>query len=103
MANNKYPTPSQIAECGGPCLERGRDACDCGLREYGLPPLWQVMRDAFCDAPGSAEGYAAELRAIADALENNQSFLVDGYNLSPEGKAIAAWLLTEADRAEAGE
>lgn len=28
-----FPTPHQIAECGGPCLEGGSSACDCGLWE----------------------------------------------------------------------
>jgi len=28
-----YPTPHQIAECGGPCEQGGPEACDCGLSE----------------------------------------------------------------------
>lgn len=71
------------------------------------PLLWEVMRDAYNDAFSEydeiTDGYAAEIRAIAEELENHKSFTVDGYNLSPEGKAIAAWLYTEADRAEAGD
>jgi hypothetical protein len=72
--HGKYPTPSQIAECAGPCLEGGRDACDCGLREYGLPPLWQVMDTAYDESvpPAGKEwqlshGYAAEIRALVEA------------------------------------
>lgn len=30
----RFPTPSQIAECGGPCFMQGREACDCGLLNY---------------------------------------------------------------------
>lgn len=30
---HRFPTPHQIAECGGPCEEGGPDACDCGLRD----------------------------------------------------------------------
>ena len=30
-----FPTPHQIAECGGPCAEGGPPACDCGLWDYG--------------------------------------------------------------------
>jgi len=33
----QLPTPSQIAECGGPCFESGREACDCGLRNDPAP------------------------------------------------------------------
>lgn len=29
-----FPTPHQIAECGGPCLEGGPPACDCGLWDF---------------------------------------------------------------------
>ena len=29
-----FPTPHQIAECGGPCTEGGPSACDCGLWDY---------------------------------------------------------------------
>ena len=32
--NTRFPTPSQIAECGGPCYTQGREACDCGLKDY---------------------------------------------------------------------
>ncbi|ATW62739.1 hypothetical protein SCBWM1_gp55 [Synechococcus phage S-CBWM1] len=30
----RFPTPSQIAECGGPCFTQGQEACDCGLLNY---------------------------------------------------------------------
>lgn len=69
--HGKYPTPSQIAECAGPCLEGGPDACDCGLREYGrTPPLWEMMHAAYSPhrAPGSWRlGYAAQIRALVEA------------------------------------
>ena len=32
--SKRFPTPSQIAECGGPCNTQGREACDCGLKDY---------------------------------------------------------------------
>ena len=32
--SKRFPTPSQIAECGGPCYTQGREACDCGLKDY---------------------------------------------------------------------
>lgn len=74
------------------------------------PPLWVLIPEAFTNSAKEGgptwtvrDGIAAELRAIAGELENHKGFLVDGYNLSPEGKAIAAWLLAEADRAEAVE
>jgi hypothetical protein len=70
------------------------------------PPLWEVMHCAWSPHrfPGGWRlGYAAELRAIAGELESRRGFLVDGHNLGPESKAIAAWLYAEADRAEAGE
>ena len=37
-----FPTPSQAAECGGPCYEGSYcpEACDCGL--YHPPPSWRV-------------------------------------------------------------
>jgi hypothetical protein len=70
-------------------------------------PLWKLMYLAASSAPRSDDWSqhvrntaAAELRAIVQELENNQSFLVDGHNLSTEGKRIAAWLDAEADRAE---
>lgn len=37
----KFPTPSQAAECSGPCWTPWYDpnACDCGLKDYpGLAP-----------------------------------------------------------------
>lgn len=30
-----FPTPHQIAECGGPCEQGGPEACDCGLYGHG--------------------------------------------------------------------
>lgn len=31
--DHRFPTPHQIAECGGPCLDGGPSACDCGLND----------------------------------------------------------------------
>ena len=71
-------------------------------------PLWRKMEVAYSESekPGGVEnwlsehGYAAEIRAIADELQERRSNLETGYNLRPEG--IIAWLRAEADRAEAG-
>jgi hypothetical protein len=60
-------------------------------------PLWQVMHDSYIGSPGTRqEGYAAELRAIAE--DADQHF--DDY--APAYKVIS-WLRAEAGRAEAGE
>jgi hypothetical protein len=40
----QLPTPSQIAECGGPCFESGREACDCGLRNDPAPVAGVLAR-----------------------------------------------------------
>jgi hypothetical protein len=69
-------------------------------------PLWQAMQDAYCGTdftpePLDAPLYAAEIRAIAEEIERRRRLLEPGYNLSPE--EIIAWLLAEADRAEAGD
>ena len=67
--------PVQIAECGGPCSEGGPAACDCGALAEPAPaadrPLWKVMRGAYASVrPLSvAEGYAAEIDAVADWLD----------------------------------
>jgi hypothetical protein len=36
----KFPTPSQAAECDGPCWQPSYDpdACNCGLKEHSPPP-----------------------------------------------------------------
>ena len=76
------------------------------------PPLWRVMRDAthaamnkyhpFCT---DEQSYAAELRAIADAVVPDhlciygESFDIDS---TTKGE-IRQLLLAEADRAEQGE
>lgn len=63
-------------------------------------PLWEVMRQAFLAglSPGLADrfGFAAELRAIADAASLEFSRI-------DEACEVIEWLRTEADRAEAGE
>jgi hypothetical protein len=63
--------------------------------------LAQPASEPPTDFDNVPHAYAAELRALVVELENYKDFLVDGYNLSPEGKAIAAWLEAEAARAEA--
>ena len=65
-------------------------------------PLWLLM----CAAYGSAKktdygsdspGYAAELRAIVNTMEDH--FVM----LNGDAILVRDWLLAEADRAEAGE
>ena len=63
-------------------------------------PLWRVMNDAFMDAEGSlGVAVAAEIRAIADALQSRFVFCF----VESEVEEAVAWLRAEADRAEAGE
>lgn len=67
-------------------------------------PLWKVLRDAYDQSDNGIEddwnvclGYAAELRAIADAMV----LVFDPW--LQEHSDVADWLCAEADRAEAGE
>ena len=64
-------------------------------------PLWRVMEAAFLDGriPGFnyCDGYAAELRAVADQMP----VVFDPW--LQEHADVADWLLTEAQRAEAGD
>ena len=70
-------------------------------------PLWELMCKAYMDAPVGHDaestenlGYAAELRAVAEAMRLRLSREV----ISPGTlEQIAAWVEQEADRAEAGE
>lgn len=66
-------------------------------------PLWRLMRHAYDqrtpeidDQTEDRLGYAAEIRAIADALY--QSWLPHWGE-----ESVRAWFLEEADKAEAGE
>jgi hypothetical protein len=64
-------------------------------------PLWQVMADAYIIAHASgnvAHAYAAELRAIAEAISNELATHIVGDDPVME---VVAWLLAEADKAEA--
>jgi hypothetical protein len=65
------------------------------------PPLWRVMADAYIIAHASgnvAHAYAAELRAIADAVEKRWAYMYEKAVVNE----IVTWLRDEADRAEAG-
>jgi hypothetical protein len=62
-------------------------------------PLWQVMADAYIIAHASgnvAHAYAAELRAVVNAMEDH--FVM----LNGDSILVRDWLLAEADKAEAG-
>jgi hypothetical protein len=63
-------------------------------------PLWKVMRDAYDDAfpeyDEITDGYAAELRAIAERIQ-------DEYASGISVVGVVSMLRAEADRAEAGE
>jgi hypothetical protein len=69
-------------------------------------PLWRVMHNAYDNStkPEGAEdwenehGYAAEIRAIADEIDERFKRL--DYMTAEE---ITTWLRAEANRAEAGE
>ena len=74
-----FPTPSQAAECGGPCYEGNYcpEACDCGLYQPPLSPAAQAVLDAFgkhpldydCPSHGLLYGaLPAALRAAADQV-----------------------------------
>jgi len=63
-------------------------------------PLWQVMKDAYMAPPPTAteeDCYAAEIRAIADEIDERFKRL--DYMTAEE---ITTWLRAEADRAEVG-
>ena len=64
-------------------------------------PLWRVMQGAFLAGrnPGfnDCHGYAAELRAIAQQIANQDP------DNAMSALAVEEWLYAEADRAEAGE
>jgi hypothetical protein len=66
-------------------------------------PLWWIMQGAYFEGrkPGHCDrlGYAAELRAIADAAEKRWAYIYEKALLNE----IVAWLRDEADRAEAGD
>ena len=61
-------------------------------------PLWDAMSSAYDDAvdmgQGCRHGVAAELRVVADCLEEHRAMV---------GLTAADWLRAEAERAEAGE
>jgi len=52
----QLPTPSQIAECGGPCFESGREACDCGLRNDPAPVAGGLMERVAYAITGDSDG-----------------------------------------------
>ena len=72
-----FPTPSQAAECGGPCYEGNYcpEACDCGLYQPPLSPAAQAVLDAFTAdnygvwLEGDPDRIAAALRAVAQELK----------------------------------
>ena len=71
-------------------------------------PLWEVMRDAYDTpplAPVDADddwtdryGYAAEIRAIAEWIEQRQ--VADYAVTLPDVREVIGWLTAEAGRAE---
>lgn len=72
-------------------------------------PLWHVMHAAYWEAagfekelipPSSQECFAAELRAIADRIEDDFATHIVGDDPVME---VVDWLRAEAGRAEAGE
>ena len=69
------------------------------------PPLWWVMQGAYFEGrkPGHCDrlGYAAELRAIADEIDNR--YKVTPYMVRVGTEDVAKMLRAEADLAEAGE
>jgi hypothetical protein len=66
-------------------------------------PLWRVMDDAFMKArPQSSHGIAAELRAIAQWIRAKH-LLPLATETYIGANVVAAELLAEADRAEAGD
>ena len=70
------------------------------------PPLWQVMdavtKVAWNDGGNTTTASAAQLRALANEAEVQFAFFVDPSERIVV-KTFVAWLLSEADRAEAGE
>ena len=52
----QLPTPSQIAECGGPCFESGREACDCGLRNDPAPVAGGLVERVAYAITGDSDG-----------------------------------------------
>jgi hypothetical protein len=70
-------------------------------------PLWQAMQYAYAkwvkertaNQADDRYGYAAELRAIAEAISNELATHIVGDDPVME---VVAWLLAEADKAEAG-
>ena len=74
-------------------------------------PLWRVIRGAYdtSTAPSGEvedwterDGYAAELRAIADWIRQRHPLTPDSQTYVG-ANVVAAELLAEADRAEGGE
>lgn len=49
-----FPTPHQIAECGGPCAEGGPEACDCGLYAMHEPKQWHEVPSVLPSARNAA-------------------------------------------------
>jgi hypothetical protein len=64
---------------------------------FDREPLWQIMKDAYMVPPPTAteeQCYAAEMRAIADAM------VMALPNWGEGEEDVRNWLLSEADRAE---
>jgi hypothetical protein len=77
-------------------------------------PLWEVMHNAHATAEhqsffvsqGPQRGYAAELRAIADAVVPEEPHIpseITAVILRAQRQRIRALLLAEAERAEKGD
>lgn len=50
-----FPTPSQITECGGPCLQGGPDACECELRLLNQVPNPAGLLNKLSEHPAPPE------------------------------------------------
>ena len=63
-----FDMPSQIAECGGPCLEGGPEACDCGAlwKDEPVPEMPTDENIMKLMSPQMNEDFAFAARAMAD-------------------------------------
>jgi len=79
-----FPTPSQAAECGGPCYEGNYcpEACDCGLYQRSREPMTDfspnvevvLSSDLFEDDP-CFEDMSAPALAVLDAYMTGYGWL----------------------------
>ena len=105
-----FPTPSQAAECGGPCYEGNYcpEACDCGLYQRSREPMTDfspnvevvLSSDLFEDDP-CLESMSVPTLAILNAYMTGYGWLDSPTKKDCRG--LAAALRTAADQLLAAE